>query len=243
MIRLVVIVGLLSSSSPLLAADARALYQSAVQHYNLNEYKDALADFKEAYRLKPDPAFLFNIAQCHRQLGQFSDAAAFYRSFRRERPDTPNRAEVDRLVGEMDRAAEQQRVQQTVAEPPKTEKTTPVATLPPTATAVREPPAPRRSRTLMWSAIAVGAGGVVLVGVGAGIYSVGNSAFETLNHPHAGYTFNAADEDRANTWRPAGVALLGVGSALVVAGIALIVIDRRHEPRQMAAARLGESTM
>jgi tetratricopeptide (TPR) repeat protein len=49
---------------------AKALYQSGMAHYNLNEIREALKDFKEAYRLFPqEPVFLFNIAQCHRRLG------------------------------------------------------------------------------------------------------------------------------------------------------------------------------
>jgi len=30
----------------------------------LGEYREALDQFKEAYRLKQDPSFLYNIAQC-----------------------------------------------------------------------------------------------------------------------------------------------------------------------------------
>ena len=81
---------------------AKALYESGTSHYNLNEFDDALHDFKEAYRVRPDPVFLFNIAQCYRQLGDPKAAASFYRSYRRELPDAPNRVEVDRLIAEMD---------------------------------------------------------------------------------------------------------------------------------------------
>jgi len=50
------------------AAAAKAKYESGVRHFDLAEYEPALADFKEAYRNKPDPAFLYNIAQCHCKL-------------------------------------------------------------------------------------------------------------------------------------------------------------------------------
>jgi tetratricopeptide (TPR) repeat protein len=84
------------------SGDAKALYKSGTQHYNLAEFDQALADFKEAYRLRSDPVFLFNIAQCHRRLNNPSDAATFYRSFLREAPNAPNRAEVERVLAEMD---------------------------------------------------------------------------------------------------------------------------------------------
>ena len=84
------------------AAAAKAKYESGVQHYDLSEFEPALADFKEAYRNKPDPAFLYNIAQCHRRLGHTDDAIAFYQSYLRRAPDAKNREEVERRISELD---------------------------------------------------------------------------------------------------------------------------------------------
>lgn len=92
------------SQAPDQAARVRELYESGTTHYNLREYQDALSDFKSAYRMRPDPVFLFNIAQCYRQLGDPEQAASYYRAFRRELPDAANRADVDRLIAEMDKA-------------------------------------------------------------------------------------------------------------------------------------------
>ncbi len=85
--------------------EAKARYTSGQSHYNLNEFKEALDDFKEAYRLYPDPVFLFNVAQCERQLGEFDEAIKFYRSYLRNKPKAPNRAEVLRRIDEMQTAA------------------------------------------------------------------------------------------------------------------------------------------
>jgi tetratricopeptide (TPR) repeat protein len=60
---------------------ARSLYQQGSQHYDLNEYTQALELFKEAYRSHEEPAILYNIAQCYRQLGDSENAIRFYRSF------------------------------------------------------------------------------------------------------------------------------------------------------------------
>jgi TolA-binding protein len=81
--------------------DAKARYLSGQSHYNLNEFPEALQDFKEAYRLHPDPAFLFNIAQCERQLGELEEAIKFYRSYLRNKPDAKNRREVERKIEEL----------------------------------------------------------------------------------------------------------------------------------------------
>jgi len=109
-----------ASAQPSSAKDAKAHYQAAMLHYNLNEFPQALAEFKDAYRLKPDSAFLFNIAQCYRQLGEYAQAASFYRNYRRESAEAANRRDVDRLIAEMDKAAAEARAKQppTGTEPP-----------------------------------------------------------------------------------------------------------------------------
>lgn len=42
---------------------AREHYRSGLALFNLQEYKDAIADFEAAYRLVPDGVFLYNLAQ------------------------------------------------------------------------------------------------------------------------------------------------------------------------------------
>jgi len=87
---------------------AKVRYESGVKHFDLAEYEPALADFKEAYRQKSDPVFLYNIAQCHRKLGHTDDAITFYQNYLRRAPDARNRAEVERRLAELEtlRAAE-----------------------------------------------------------------------------------------------------------------------------------------
>ena len=89
--------------------DAKARYMSGQSHYNLNEFAEALTDFKEAYRLHPDPAFLFNIAQCERQLGDFDEAIKFYRSYLRNKPDASNAKEVQKKIDELKGLSEAKR--------------------------------------------------------------------------------------------------------------------------------------
>ena len=126
------------------AVKARALYASGTTHYNLREYADALKDFKDAYRLHPDPVFLFNIAQCYRQTGDADQAASYYRAFRRESPEAANRADVDRLIDEMDKAAAARRLPPSGPQEPGSG--TKPSTAPPAATT--EAPAPDTSRVV-----------------------------------------------------------------------------------------------
>jgi tetratricopeptide (TPR) repeat protein len=84
--------------------EAKARFVSGQSHYNLNEFPEALRDFKEGYRLFPDPVFLYNLGQCERQLGHPDEAIRFYRSFLREQPKAPNRQDVLHKIEEMEAA-------------------------------------------------------------------------------------------------------------------------------------------
>jgi tetratricopeptide (TPR) repeat protein len=102
--------GVLLPATPVTAAPspeektkAREHYQKGLTHYDIKEYSDALTEFKNAYRVVQDPAFLFNIAQCYRKLGQDVEALDYYRNYLRRFPTAPNRAEVDRRIQEIER--------------------------------------------------------------------------------------------------------------------------------------------
>jgi tetratricopeptide (TPR) repeat protein len=87
-------------------AKAREHYQKGLTHYDIKEFSEALTEFKNAYRVVQDPAFLFNIAQCYRKLGQDVEALDYYRNYARRFPTAPNRAEVDRRIQEIERELE-----------------------------------------------------------------------------------------------------------------------------------------
>ena len=90
-------------------AKAKALFAEGNQHYSLGEFDQAMASYSLAYRLKPLPAFLFNIAQCHRKLGHFKDAIAMYQNDLVGVPDATNKDVVESLIKEAkDRQAEEE---------------------------------------------------------------------------------------------------------------------------------------
>jgi tetratricopeptide (TPR) repeat protein len=79
----------------------RRHYQSGVTHYELSEYDAAVKDFKEAYRLSNDPAYLFNIAQSYRLQRKCADAMQFYQRYLNNAGDIPNKDKVQARVDEM----------------------------------------------------------------------------------------------------------------------------------------------
>ncbi len=116
----VVIVALILFARPAIAEDkakARLAYRSASKHYDLGEFREALADFKEAYRNFEEPSFLFNIGQCHRQLGENEQAIRFFRTFLSKSPNAPNYADVSKMI---DKLEQTMREQQAAAPAPQT---------------------------------------------------------------------------------------------------------------------------
>jgi tetratricopeptide (TPR) repeat protein len=85
-------------------ARARAHYKQGMIHYGLGEYEKAITEFKAAYAASQAPRLLFNIAQTYRLKKDYGDAATFYANYLRLMPDAPNRADVERLIAEMQAA-------------------------------------------------------------------------------------------------------------------------------------------
>jgi tetratricopeptide (TPR) repeat protein len=95
-------------------AEAKAHYDQGTVHFNLDEWPQAIEEFRAAYRAFPDAIFLYNIAQCHRKMGNGTEALSFYKKYLRERPDAPNQAEVEKRIDELETAkAAQDRARET----------------------------------------------------------------------------------------------------------------------------------
>ena len=98
--------GALAGSPDQDRALAKQHFEAGSLRFDLAEYEQALIEFKEAYRFKPDAMLLYNIAQCHRKLGHVDEALTFYRNYRRRAPGAANREEIERRISELE--AEQQ---------------------------------------------------------------------------------------------------------------------------------------
>jgi len=121
------------------ADDAKARYKEGLVHYNVKEYAEAVALFKQAYKLNPDPAYLYNIAQAYRLAGDCDNAASYYRTFLRDAPaGTANLDKAQRFLAEMEtciaeRKSPEPATTTTTSEPPPvapTEATPPSETAP-----------------------------------------------------------------------------------------------------------------
>jgi tetratricopeptide (TPR) repeat protein len=244
MIRAVVVMGMLGLAAAAARADgldARALYERGTAHYNLGEWRPALDDFKEAYRLKRDPAFLFNLAQCYRQLGEPAQAQLEYRAYLREAPEAPNRAEVERLVVSMDEAVKAQKAQEppTGTKPPRdasvagagTGATSAAAAAPVSAPAPLAAAIPLVNRERSRDGHAKRVAGIVLLAGGAATIALGGAfvglAKAANDDAGARGVYDPRAEDRRDAFQTADAVCFVVGGAAVVAGAALTIAGRR----------------
>lgn len=92
------------------------LVRSAVQHYEANESRAAIADLQRAYAMRPLPRLLYNLGRAHEQAGEFGTAADYYRRFLATNPDAEAAAVTQEALGVAERrqaaATEAERQQQ-----------------------------------------------------------------------------------------------------------------------------------
>jgi tetratricopeptide (TPR) repeat protein len=151
--------------------EAKQAYVEGTRQYDVGEYAKALANFKKAYLLYEEPAFLFNMALCYRQLGQKRDAVGAYKSYLRKVYDVPNRAEVQRIIAtlEAEIASEPARSAappEPQPSPPTKTAAAPAAPAPALVEVKHAAPRPLHKRWWLWTGVAVVAAGV---GVGLGL--------------------------------------------------------------------------
>ncbi len=156
------------------AAEAKAHYKAATAHFAVGEFADAAQEYQSAYKLKQDPALLFNAAQSWRLAGDNQKALVLYKNYLQLYPNAGNTDQVREQIAKLNEAiaaAEQAKTapptntvepgsQQTAAQPPPV--AAPVAPAPaPQVTTKDEGPTPLYTKWWLWTAI----GGVVVVGV------------------------------------------------------------------------------
>ena len=107
----VLVVGLAAVALPAVAgaatkeekAAAKDHYVKGKTHFDLGEFADAALEFKAAYKLLPEPVFLFNIGQCYKNLGDGKNALFFFKSYLTNAPDAPNKKDVEGLIAELEK--------------------------------------------------------------------------------------------------------------------------------------------
>lgn len=70
-----------AAPTPAESAQAKAHHEKGYRYYNLGDFDKAAEEYKEAYKLVPDPVILFNIGQAYRLGKNYERANFFYASY------------------------------------------------------------------------------------------------------------------------------------------------------------------
>ena len=119
-------------------AEARRHYDAGLAHCTLREYPQAIDEFQAAYRILPDPVFLYNLAQSHRLSNNPEQAVYFYQTYLRMAPEAANRAEVEERIAALQKLLAEKRNTERPPDhalPPSDSKATSAQTTPPPPTA------------------------------------------------------------------------------------------------------------
>jgi tetratricopeptide (TPR) repeat protein len=81
---------------------ARAHHEQGRLQLSLGRYETAISEFRKAYELRADPAFLFDIAEAYRSLGSPERAVFFYRRYLTIHPNPPNRPQVEAQIARIE---------------------------------------------------------------------------------------------------------------------------------------------
>lgn len=143
-------------------------------HYALGEYSEAADEYEQAFRLKQDPALLYNAAQAYRLAGNHEKAIILYRNYIVLYPTEPNvdvaREQIEKLK-QSSRTEPRPSIQPAPATPsPNLSAPAPKAEPASVVTASAERPPRHKNKALMWGLVIGGVAAVALaVGLGVGL--------------------------------------------------------------------------
>lgn len=155
------------------AEQARIHYRSASSHFAVGEFAEAAEEYQIAYKLKPDPALLYNAAQSYRLAGNNDKALILYKNYLQFFPNESNADDVRQQIAKLKEAIAATEKAKTS---PPTNTVEPGRQSPPAATVITPTPAsastqidvrkteaphktPLYKRWWVWTAV-----GVVVVG-------------------------------------------------------------------------------
>lgn len=103
------------------AARAKELWQEANGHYVVGEFAEAAEQYQSAYKLKADPAFLYNAAQSYRMAGKYEKAILLYKNYVIFYPNAKNISNVEQQIVKLQELVAAQKAQ---PQPPATTEPT-----------------------------------------------------------------------------------------------------------------------
>jgi tetratricopeptide (TPR) repeat protein len=222
--------------------EVAALNERAVAKFQAKEYDEAIELFKQAYDLKPEPNYLFNIGRVYEQMGDMKHAVEFYTRFLKQ-------PEVDLQAREV--ALERRRVLTAVLddtepgwnddpeevedEPEDEPVTEPAVTKDPEPDPTPPPKKPNKLRISGYVLLGIGGGALIGGGVFAGLASAKNKDLDGINN------LEGRDDTITKGKRNALVAdvLFLTGGVLAITGLTLVLVSLKKKPSTTARANVA----
>ena len=210
---------------------AMSAFQRGSENYNQAKYDVALRDFLEAASLYASPDFQYNIGLCYEKLDKPEEAIAAFETYLKTKPDASDRANVEDRVERLRQMAEARKNGTGTAAPDK---------------------APAKSKAarpmLIAGDVLLGLGVVVALAGGIGFGVAARRKSKQLDDVQDGgnpddLTFDEAKdlERQGKRLEAIQIAMVSVGAALAITGVALIAVGtvrRKNAKKAGAQARL-----
>ena len=134
----------------------RQEYESGLRHYEAGRYEEALGAFERGRRIRPLPAFDFNIARCYDRLERWNEAVVAYRAYVAHETD---RSQVIDAESRLEAIEARIKTERAKAEASRASPKPVLLSAPPPPT-----PTPLRRRWWIWTA-----GGIAVAGISVGL--------------------------------------------------------------------------
>jgi hypothetical protein len=189
---------------------ARAIYGTALKHYNVAEYTEAIENFKQAYLLTNAPELLYDIAQAYRLKGpgNCALAAQFYGNYLRVDPRGSKRASAEGALADVQACA-------------KEESAAASASAPTPAASAHAPPEEATQTAHSPAALWLGGAGAVLAATGGVFAVLTKLQYDSLRSSRCAPSCDSARVSTGRAEQLIGNVLLGVGTAALVGAVTI----------------------
>ena len=235
------------------AAVARAAHRRGTAAYQLGNWDEAIAAFRQAYALAPTPGLLFNLAQAYRAKGPegCADALRTYRAYLREDPQAPNRSLTLGHVADMERCVEENQNKAKETAPPASQPQPPPVPAQPSESPGPTSPAPSAplvsaapplasaapaDAPFPWPHLVLGGVGVTAAVVGAVMLGSAASEFSRLDAQCPDRNCAPGSWQSYQTQEQVGLGLVIGGAALAVGAAVVWLVVPGSRPRSTPAS-------
>lgn len=230
-------------------AQARKHYEQAVLHEQNSEWDAAIAEYRAAQELFPDPEFHVLIGDAYVKKGDGASALSHYRAYLEEAPDGRAADRVRTAVAELERQFPPKPDEPAEPEP---DESTEIDAEPAVQSAaapdrsdgaleISRPAATRPGRGMRIAGLSTAGAGVALVGVGVYFGLKARSINGELENLGPGDTWDPDRFDEGEAANRNAFIASGIGAAAVVTGGVLYVLGSRGSEAPDAALTVTPS--